>query len=466
MADRRRYAAPQLVPLTYVSVDKHVVPDIGTDDGFGAEYDAEALTAEFGSPLFVVSERHLRERFRVFLDAFSDAGVNTRVAYSYKTNYLSAICSILHQEGAWAEIVSGVELSLAEHLKVPGKEIVFNGPLKRRAELEKAFALGATVNVDNFDELSLVEEIVSAADKPQRVGMRVNFREGTNPWTKFGFNYENGAVDEALRRIAKHPNLDLDLVHNHCGTFMLRHELYGRSTEVLIDVARRARALGLAPTKIDIGGGFPSSNRLKPEFDFPGGTNWRDDMYLPYAEAVLSRLSKAGDAFGGKPTLILEPGRAIVDAAVQLLASVVAVKDIPGQGKAVVIDAGVNLVPTAYWYDHAVRKPPSCAAPAAAGGAGDADSAASETVNVYGPLCMQIDVVRERAALPPTKLGQKLVIGNVGAYCHTQSMQFIQARPATVLLGPNGPELIQRAETWRDFFDRDVVPKRLAVHGR
>ena len=70
MADRRRYAAPQLVPLTYVSVDKHVVPDIGTDDGFGAEYDAEALTAEFGSPLFVVSERHLRERFRVFLDAF------------------------------------------------------------------------------------------------------------------------------------------------------------------------------------------------------------------------------------------------------------------------------------------------------------------------------------------------------------------------------------------------------------
>lgn len=455
MADRRVYTAPQLVPLTYFSVTKHVVPDVGTDDRFAGDLDAAALLAKFGSPLFVVSESHLRDLFRNFLDAFSDAGLDTRIAYSYKTNYLSAICSILHQEGAWAEIVSGVELALAEHLHVPGKQIIFNGPLKRRAELERALALRATVNVDNFDELALVEQIVSDLDRPTKIGIRVNFREGTNPWTKFGFNHENGAADEALRRIAAHPALDLDLVHNHCGTFMLRHELYGRSTEVLIDVARRARALGLTPTKIDIGGGFPSSNRLKPAYDFPGGTNWRDDMYLPYAEAVLTRLTKAKDAFGGRPMLILEPGRAVVDAAVQLLSTVVAVKDIPGQGKAVIIDAGVNLVPTAYWYDHAVRptSPERRHDPA------------TETVDIYGPLCMQIDIVRERAPLPALKAGQAVVIGNVGAYCHTQSMQFIQARPATVLLGPNGPELIQKAEVWSDFFARDVVPQRLA-HGR
>jgi hypothetical protein len=35
-----------------------------------------------------------------------------------------------------------------------------------------------------------------------------------------------------------------------------------------------------------------------------------------------------------------------------------------------------------------------------------------------------------------------------------------------VLIGPNGPELIQRAEVWQDFFARDVVPQRLAAHGR
>jgi diaminopimelate decarboxylase len=455
MADRRLYIAPQLVPLNYFSVTKHVVPDVGGDD-VGADLDVNALLAEFGSPLFVVSEERLRAQFRNILDTFSDAEVDTRIAYSYKTNYLSAICSILHQEGAWAEIVSGVELALAEHLRVPGKHIIFNGPYKRRAELERAFALGATVNVDNFDELDLVESVVGDMNRPTKIGIRINFREGTSSWTKFGFNHENGAADAALRRIAAHPGLDLDLVHNHCGTFMLRHELYGRSTEVLIDVARRARALGLEPTRIDIGGGFPSGNRLKPEYDLPGGTNWRDDMYLPYAEAVLTRLAQARDAFGGRPTLLLEPGRAIVDSAVRLLSTVVAVKDIPVEGKAVIIDAGVNLVPTAYWYDHAVR-------PA---GPQEALDRGGETVSVYGPLCMQVDVVRERAHLPNPKVGQCVVVGNVGAYCHTQSMQFIQTRPATVLIGPNGPELIQRAEVWQDFFARDVVPQRLAAHGR
>ncbi len=457
MADRRRlYTPPQLVPLTYVSVTKHVVRDIGTDHGYSADLNADALLAKFGSPLFVVSEHTLRERFRSFLDAFSDAGIDTRVAYSYKTNYLTAICAILHQEGAWAEVVSGVEMALAEHLHVPGGHILFNGPLKRRGELERAFALGATVNIDNFDELALVEQVVSGLDRPTKVGLRINFREGANPWTKFGFNYEDGAADEALRRIAEHPLLDLDLVHNHCGTFMLRHAIYGRSTDVLIDLARRARALGLTPTKIDIGGGFPSSNRLKPEYDFPGGTNWHDDMYLPYAEAVLSRLAKAKDAFGGQPMLILEPGRAVVDAAVQLLSTVVSVKQIAGRGRAVVIDAGVNLLPTAYWYDHAV-------VPAAADQRHDP---ATDVVDVYGPLCMQIDVVREHVRLPAAKVGQSVVIANVGAYCHSQSMQFIQCRPATVLIGADGPELIQRAEVWRDFFARDVVPERLLAHER
>ena len=53
------------------------------------------------------------------------------------------------------------------------------------------------------------------------------------------------------------------------------------------------------------------------------------------------------------------------------------------------------------------------------------------------------------------------MVANVGAYCHTQSTQFIQTRPATVLLGPEGPELIRRREEWRDVFLLDQIPDRL-----
>jgi diaminopimelate decarboxylase len=78
---------------------------------------------------------------------------------------------------------------------------------------------------------------------------------------------------------------------------------------------------------------------------------------------------------------------------------------------------------------------------------------------------MQTDRLREQAMLPPLEVGDILVISHVGAYCHTQSMQFIQARPATVLLGPDGPEVIRRRETWRDVFALDHLPERLRGDG-
>ena len=84
---------------------------------------------------------------------------------------------------------------------------------------------------------------------------------------------------------------------------------------------------------IDLGGGFASANRLKPEYDLPGSDIMGMGMLAPYAAAILSRLDKAREVFGGRPTLVLEPGRAVVDSAVQLLCTVIAAKDIPGRGR-------------------------------------------------------------------------------------------------------------------------------------
>lgn len=178
-------------------------------------------------------------------------------------------------------------------------------------------------------------------------------------------------------------------------------------------------------------------------------------MLFPFSEAVCGPVSRAADLFDGPPVVVLEPGRALVDSAMQLACTVVAKKDIPGQGPAVIVDAGVNLVPTAYWYDHWVE---------AGSGTAD-DDGDSRRVNIYGPLCMQIDVLRERVPLPPMDLGDPLVINNVGAYCLTQSMQFIQPRPAVVLVGEGGEDVIRRRETWRDIFALDSVPARLRRDG-
>jgi diaminopimelate decarboxylase len=459
MLERKPYEPPLLTPLTFTAVSKHLTADVAAAAEFDESYDPAALLREFGSPLFVISENTLRGLFRNFRDTFSEPGIDTTIAYSYKTNYLPAVCAILHEEGAWAEVVSGMEYELARSLQAPPEQTIFNGPYKTRAELQAAFADGALVNIDNFDELAAIEALAGTLGQPCRVGIRVNFRYGPAPWTKFGFNDENGDAQKALERIAAHPGLRLELLHNHCGTFQLDYDIYAKGVEVLIGLARRARDLGLAPTMIDMGGGYPSSNRLKPMYDLPEVGRRRSDALYPYAEAILGPLSKAKELFGGRPRLVLEPGRALVDSAVQLLCSVVATKDIPEKGRAVVADGGVNLVPTAYWYDHGIKPPPE------ARSEDDAEGRTAQPVSIYGPLCMQIDVLREQVMMPPLEIGDPLVISNVGAYCQTQSMQFIQPRPATVLVGPEGPEVVQRRETAKDIFIRDLVPNRLLPDG-
>ena len=90
----------------------------------------DRLCKEYGSPLFVFSERRLRARIREARDAFARRYPQTTMCWSYKTNYLDAICAIFHQEGSLAEVVSGMEYEKARRLGMPGDKIVFNGPAK------------------------------------------------------------------------------------------------------------------------------------------------------------------------------------------------------------------------------------------------------------------------------------------------------------------------------------------------
>ena len=100
------------------------------------------LCERYGSPLFVFSERELRKRMRRAKAAFLERWPRTTFCWSYKTNYLSAICAVFHQEGSLAEVVSGMEYDKARSLGVPGEAIVFNGPAKTYDELARATAEG------------------------------------------------------------------------------------------------------------------------------------------------------------------------------------------------------------------------------------------------------------------------------------------------------------------------------------
>jgi diaminopimelate decarboxylase len=411
------------------------------------------LVDKYGSPLFVLSEAHLRQSVRHIHQAFSRRYSKIRQAWSYKTNYINAVSAILHSEGCDAEVVSEFEYDKARRLGVPASRIFFNGPYKPRSALEKAVKDGASIHIDHFDELSLLEKIANEQGVLNfPVTMRLNFDTGfTENWGRFGFNIENGQAMEAARRIAASPNLKLTGLHNHIGTFITEPRAYSVQIGIMTAFMNRVEvATDCTITTLDIGGGFASHNTLR-------GVHLSSEQIIPtaeqYAEAICNALATGliNRKQQGKPLpeLVLETGRAVVDEAEWLIASVVANKRLPDGRRAMVLDAGVNILFTSFQYDHQVLP------------VRPVDGISEETV-LCGPLCMNTDIVRHSITLPALNVGDLLSFWPVGAYNNTQWMQFIQLRPAVVLVRQNGQvNVVRRAETLDDIEQPEALPADL-----
>ncbi len=410
------------------------------------------LTKRYGSPLFVFSEKKIRENVRRLLSAFETRYPKVIYGWSYKTNYLSAVCSIMHQEGAWAEVVSRFEYEKARALGVPANQILFNGPHKQRDILERVIEEGGRIHVDNLDELYLIESICEAEDTTIELTIRLNFDTGyTEPWSRFGFNIESGQAMDVATRIANSKYLKLTGLHSHIGTFVMDPRAYQVQVQTMCrfmdEVEQQTDSV---IESIDIGGGFPSINALQ-------GIYLPPEQVIPeieaYAQTICDTLTQhcSGREQRGlpMPTLILESGRSTIDDAAIMLSKVVATKRLADGRRSAVLDAGVNTLFTAFWYDHKVIPTKKL-------------NGIPEDTVLYGPLCMNIDVVRNSIKIPPLSVGDHLVISPVGAYNNTQSMQFIEYRPASVLIDEQqNISVIRQAEDLAVVQGQEEIPPHL-----
>ncbi|MDX2415141.1 MAG: hypothetical protein QNK33_08110, partial [Bacteroidales bacterium] len=285
----------------------------------------EELLKEHGSPVYVLSEKTIRETYQQAYNAFSSRYPKVNFAWSYKTNYLDAVCRVFHDEGSWAEVVSGFEYDKAINNGVNGSQIIFNGPDKSDEDLEKAVANSSLIHIDHFDELYSLLAIAETSDLTPKVAIRVNMDTGVYPmWDRFGFNYENGDAWDALNRIMMSKKLELVGLHTHIGTYMLSANAYGIAAAKLADLAFRIdRKYDHSLKYIDMGGGFASSNTLKGAY-LPG----KDTVpsFDDYAEAITAALLNSEINPAKLPALILETGRALIDDAGYLLGTVLANK--------------------------------------------------------------------------------------------------------------------------------------------
>ena len=132
--------------------------------------DAVDLAKEFGTPLYVTSERRLRENVRLYKEAFPDAWTY----FAVKANGNLTILRILAQEGMGADVFSAGELSLVRLAGMPREKVLFNGNSKRREELKMAVEANVRVSADSLDEVIALSEVASELGEVAEVAFRVN----------------------------------------------------------------------------------------------------------------------------------------------------------------------------------------------------------------------------------------------------------------------------------------------------
>jgi diaminopimelate decarboxylase len=241
--------------------------------------------------------------------------------------------------------------------------------------------------------------------------------------------------------------LELVGLHCHIGTFMLSPSAYGVAATKLTDLAIAIQDKFNHDIKyIDLGGGFTSKNTLKGSY-LPGSDT--NPTFDDYAEAITSVLITSNFRQDKLPMLILETGRALIDDAGFLIGSVIANKRLSTGKRATILDFGVNIMFTAFWYDHKITP------------AQEFTHYAEDTV-LYGPLCMNIDVVRENISLPLLNKGDHMVVHQMGAYNMTQWMQFITLRPKIVMIDMEGKvHIIRDNETLETITGLEKTPLHL-----
>ena len=214
------------------------------------------LAAEFGTPVFVYDETHLRARCAEAVAAFGEG-----VAYAAKAFLCRAMAQLAHEEGLHLDVATGGELHVALAAGVPPDRLVLHGNNKSEAELARALDAGVgRIVVDSFDEVDRLERIAPGAPSRPQVLVRVTpgveahtheyVRTGQDD-SKFGFGLRSGAADEAVERMGAMGSVDLIGLHAHIGSQVFVVDSFFRAVEVL---APFVNAHGLP--ELSIGGGL------------------------------------------------------------------------------------------------------------------------------------------------------------------------------------------------------------------
>ena len=421
------------------AIPLRLLPDtatIGTDDSLsiGGVRVAE-LAAQYGTPLFVYDEEHLRARCRAAVNAFG-AG---NVVYATKAFICGAMARLAHEEGLLLDVATGGELHTVLHAGVPASSCVLHGNNKSLDELRMAIAAGIDhIVVDSFDEIDRIEKLQADGLPVVRVQLRIT--PGVHVHTheyvstgqddsKFGFNLNNGDAHKAIARAQSSAAIDLIGIHCHIGSNVFAVDNFAEASKVMVDLFST-----LNLSELTLGGGL--------------GVAYTENEEAPTIEQWAAVLQRATQSLPAGSNVSVEPGRSIVASAGVTVYTVGTVKPVDGIRTYISVDGGMsdNPRPVLYGSGYEAFDPARMSADR------------TDSARIVGKHCESGDILVESAAVAPNvSVGDLLVMPVTGAYGYSMASNYNKVmRPAVVFVAGGESRLVVRRETYDDLVRLDL----------
>lgn len=377
-----------------------IVPMLVPDDvpGFAPPTLSPETEADLRATAAVVATPH-----RLFLPRTAEAtfgrlpvipavdGTALRYAYSLKTSPDAEYLMLARKAGMLAECISLLEVRRALEAGWAPDEIVLNGPGKWWPPTERAVDGLRVVFCDSVEEL---ERLAGSGRSDGLWGVRLRIPGSRS---RFGVPVDQPADFERLcdAVAALPPHRDIG-IHVHMASTMIGVGHWRDIAESSVTWARAIEATsGRRVSAIDLGGGY------HPD----------DFARLPFRDIVRF----AREKLPALTAVYVEPGRALTQATMAMVTSVLDVRRHDGRLQEVVVDACIAELPLAAVYPHRfVHIVDDRLVPVPRG-----------PVRVLGRICMEDDVLSPGLDLPDSlRIGDRMVICDAGAYERSMSYAF------------------------------------------
>jgi diaminopimelate decarboxylase len=408
----------------------------------------ESLVRQFGTPLYVYSQRTLTRHFRELDRAMSP--VEHLICFAMKSNSNQSVLRTLVNLGSGFDIVSGGELQRVIAAGGDPSKCVFAGVGKTEAEIEFALRRGVySFNAESEPELQRINRVAARLKKVAPVAVRVNPNVDAKTHAKITTGtYENkfGIAIEQIAgvyaRAARLKHLRLRGVQMHIGSQLTEVNPFEQAVRKVIPLVRQLKErYGIE--FFSIGGGLGIVYQAALASGDPGWWKSAGRKYLTpqkYAARLVPLLKPLG------LRILMEPGRFISGNAGVLVAHVEYVKR-TGRKNFVIVDAAMNDLIRPAFYDayHEI-------VPLTRTGGGLIKS------DVVGPICESGDFFCKNRPLPKVGEGDCLALLSAGAYGFVMASNYnTRSLAAEVLVNGRRSAVVRKRQPIKEIWAGESV---------